>query len=145
MAVDFTLRIIKGTQFRIQQLGRPAAIVGGYEPALLRIVHERAVGAGPAKVKMGPEIMGAEPLEKFAERAGTRRQFRRAFAIGKQHRAIMVAHVHRPDCLDRIEPGRFVQMKPAGGQLGLHGGDGRFERSVFARDKAFGLHEKCLE
>jgi hypothetical protein len=35
-------------------------------------------------------------------------------------------------------------METQGGQLGLHGTDGGFQRGIFARDKAFCVHVGIL-
>ena len=75
--------------------------------------------------------------EKVIERARTRGQFRCALAVGEQQRTILVAHVHRPDVLRRIEPRAFFEEKAAHRELLLHGGDGKFERCVLAGNEAF--------
>ncbi len=92
-AIDFAVRVVKSMQFGIEQFSRPLAVGRRCEPALLWIVHERAVGAGFAQVKVRPEIMGAEALEKLAVSTGARGQFGGAFTVGKQHRAFIVFHV----------------------------------------------------
>ena len=144
-AVDFTIRVIEGMQLGVEQFGRPCTIGRMGEPAFLRIMHERPVGAGLAEIEMGPEVMRAEPLEKFAQRTGARRQCGCTLAVCKQHRAVMVLHMTGPDRFDRIEPGGFVEMEAARRQLGLHGADGGFERGVLAGDEAFCLHDVYLK
>src|SRR5471032_2624077 len=46
----------------------------------------------------------------------------------------------RPDAVDFVPQRRCVQFETAPGQLGLHGGDGRFE-GVFAGNEGFGAHD----
>ena len=104
-AIDVAVRVIKRVQFGIEQLLRPVAVFRRCKPALLRVMHVGRVGAGGSKMKMGPEIMRAQALEKFAQRAGAGGELGRAFAVGKQHRAFAVTYMDRPDRFDGIEPG----------------------------------------
>lgn len=85
--------------------------------------------------------MGAQAFKKFTQGTGARGEHRGAFAIGKEHRAVLVFDVNRPDRFYGVEPGRFIQPKAARRKFGLHRANGGFERDVFARDEAFGLHE----
>ena len=81
-------------QLRIQQFGRPLAAIGRGEPALLGVVHERLVGARFSQIEVRPEIVRVQAFEKFAQRAGACREFGGTLAIGKQHRAVVIAHMH---------------------------------------------------
>jgi hypothetical protein len=136
-AIDLAVRVVKSMQFRIEQFGRPPAVSRWREPALLRIVHERTVGARLAQVKVGPEIVGAEALEELAVGTGARSQFSCAFAVRKQHRAFIVFHVSRPDAVDFMQQGGLIEFETTRSQLLLHGFNGRFEGGVFSGDKAF--------
>ena len=80
-------------QLRIQHFLRPFTFGRWREPALLRVVHSRPIGTGFTEIKMRPEIMRAETFKEFAVGTGTRRQFGRAFAVRKQHRAFMIFHM----------------------------------------------------
>lgn len=103
-----SFRIVAGAQFGIEPCVRPAAIVARRNPAFLWtflwIMYEGSLATGLPQIKMGPKIMGTETREKFAERARASGQFRGTFAVGKQHRAIVVTHEDRPDCPDQIDP-----------------------------------------
>lgn len=143
-AVDIAVRVVERMQLGIQQFSGPRAVVGRGEPAFLRVMNERTLGARLAEIEVGPEIVAAQALEEFAERARTRGKFGCALAVGEQQRTILIAHVHRPDVLGRIEPGAFFEEEAARRQLLLHGGDGKFQRCILARNKAFGLHDMCL-
>lgn len=58
------------------------------------------------------------------------------FVVSSQQRqTFMVAHMHQPDALDRVQPREFIQMKAALGQRLLHGADGGFDGGAFARVK----------
>ena len=140
LAVDRAVRVVERMQLRVEQFDGPGRVVAGFEPAFLRIVHEGAVGACFPEVEVGPEVVRAEPLEEFAERAGACSQFGCPLAVGKQHRAVPVTDMHRPDGLDGVQPRGLVEVEPARSELGLHRPDGRFKRGVFARDEAFGVH-----
>ena len=93
---------------------------------------------------MRPEIVARQALEKLAQRARQRRQLGCALAVGEQQRAVAVAHMHRPDAVDRVEPGAFLDVEAEPRKFGLHGGDGGFERGILARDEAFCVHGDVL-
>ena len=67
-----------------------------------------------------------------------------ALAVGEHEVAVAVANVHGPDIVDRVEPRAFLDVESAGRQLGLHRGDGVFERGVLARNEVFLLHRGIL-
>jgi hypothetical protein len=89
--------------------------------------------------------MRAQALEELAAGAGARRQFSGAFAVGKEPRTIVVLHGGRPDAVDFIQQGGFVEPETARRQLHLHGFNSRFKGGIFAGDEAFGFHEKFQE
>jgi hypothetical protein len=104
-------------------------------------MHETApglvLGIRPAQVVVVPEVVAGQALEILAQGAGQGRQPGGALAVGEHQRAVAVAQVHRPDAVDGVEPGALLDVEAEGFQLGLHGGDGGFERGVFAGDEAF--------
>jgi hypothetical protein len=79
-----------------------------------------------------PEIVARQALEILAQRAGVGGQFGGALAVGEHQVAGAIAHMHGPDVIDRVQPGAFLDVETAGQQLGLHRGDGVFERGIFA-------------
>ena len=89
---------------------------------------------------MGPKIVGRQTLKKRTQGTGQTGQAGGAFAVGEQNGAVAVADVHRPNALHRIEPAFFFNMKTHGLQAGLHGVDGRFQRSVFAGNETVCAH-----
>ena len=97
LAVDSAFRVVKRMQLRVEHFSRPGAVISRRKPAFLGVVHERHVGAPFAQVEVRPEIVGIQAFEEFAQRAGARGKFGGAFAVGKQHRAFMIAHMHGPD------------------------------------------------
>ena len=78
-------------------------------------------------MKVGPKVMGAQAFKKLTQGARPGGEHGRTFAISKQHGAVLVFHVHRPNRLNWIEPRRFIQPKAARGKFCLHGGDGGLE------------------
>ena len=107
-------------------------------------MHKSLVRHIGAQVEMGPKIIGRQALKKRTQRTGQTGQAGSAFAVGEQNRAIAVANMHRPNTLHRIEPALLFNVETQGLQPGLHGGDGRFQRGVFAGDVALCIHAKGL-
>ena len=89
---------------------------------------------------MRPEIVGRQSFEIFAQCAGHAGEFRGAFAIGEQQRAVAIANMNRPDAVHRIEPTALLDMKTEREQFAGQRLNGGFKRGVFARDKSRGSH-----
>ena len=146
---DAAVGVVELLQFRSQQPGRPALlalpIFARHKPALLRVVHEAfAFGNVPPEVVVVPEVVAGRALEELAQRTCARRELGGALAVGEHQRAVALAQMNRPDALQRIQPGMLLDMKASGGEAALQGGDGGFERGVFAGDEVFGLHGVVL-
>ena len=63
---------------------------------------------------MCPEIIGAEPLEKFTQRTRACGKFGAAFAVAEKARAVAVGDVYGPDVFNFVEPGAFFDVKADG-------------------------------
>ena len=63
---------------------------------------------------MRPEIIGAEALEKFAQRARACGQLRATLAVAKKARAIAVSDVYGPDIFNLVKPGALFDVKADG-------------------------------
>jgi hypothetical protein len=138
------IRVVEGLQFRRQQFGRPGG-VDRSKPAFARVMGEGGVGGLVAEVIVVPEVIAGEALEELAEGAGVRGQPGCSLAVGEHDRAFAIAHMHRPDAIDRVEPGAFLDIEAAGAQLGLHRGNGVFQGGIFARNKVFVLHRASCQ
>ena len=93
-------------KLRVEHFFRPLAFGFAFlwrEPTLLRVVHKRPIGTRFAEMKVRPEIVRAETLEELTVSTRARREFRRAFAVREQHRALVVLHVCRPNAIDLMQ------------------------------------------
>ena len=102
--------VIEFLQLGVQYGFRPG-LAGDGKPLLVRVMHKLAFGDFFAEVEMRPEIIGAEALEKFAQRTRARGKLGAALAIAEEACAIAIGDMHRPDVFDFIEPGTLFNMK----------------------------------
>ena len=118
-AIDVALWVVKLVQRWVEQTLGPCAVVGQSKPTLLRVMHKRRIGGVGAQIEMRPKIVGGQALDKLTQGAGQTRHARGTFAVGKQHGAIAVMNVHRPNAVDGVQPTLFLNMKTQRLQLGL--------------------------
>ncbi len=131
----------------IEDLGRQRIARAGFEPLLVRVVHERRVGQVLAPELIVVEEVAVQPLDELAQRRGQRGLLGRALAVGEAHRRLGVAHMQRPHVGHDVAPRGDLDLHPQPGEDARHVGDGLLQRQVLAGDIGAGVrhrHQQAL-
>ncbi|CUR45036.1 hypothetical protein BN2364_0595 [Alloalcanivorax xenomutans] len=133
-AAQFTFGVIDGQAVLIQNAFGQFIIRAGLEPALVRVMHEGAVGDLLTEELIIVEKVAVQPLDEFPQGRAQGALLGGALAVGEAHRRGRVTDVQRPHMGHDIAPRGDLDLHAQRLEDAGHGGDGFLQWPVLALD-----------